>query len=459
MDGDNQLTYLGRQGDKDKQLPINTDNNGGNGGTKLGLSWTDMVKLKPDTVSKNQLIFDLDRIITQLQFLQTFRNILLDRALVLNPKHLKRDLTNSRDRMKARSKEKKHFTQWFYDNLASGNIEFKDQILLISKFHTGYRSDLISLEEVESIIKILITSSTNASGYSTPQQSPRSDHSGESIGRQRSSSSGDDPEDTASPPKLTFIKQLSRYDDISNGDIVIKRYNNKIKMVYNNFKIDSNYGMFSICKDKYNGPAHEQMARIFALLGLYSTIEVDNNYLSIPAGVVRLVDFEFFGSPFNTIKPYFSPFPHLEKDFGSYGNFFTLDLQTTLAKINNFNNFSFNPPFTELVIKDGATKLVQLLLARQKMNKPMTVLVSLPVWDSESQRQIGENDLGLELEGWQTLLTCGFIREHTIWKRQVEFYDHIRQEMVPTTNMHIAILSTDIKPILTIKQIEQSWHR
>ena len=89
----------------------------------------------------------------------------------------------------------------------------------------------------------------------------------------------------------------------------------------------------------------------------------------------------------------------------------------------------------------------------------MTVLVSVPVWDSESQRQIGEADIGLDLEGWQTLKASGFIREHTIWKRQVEFFDHIRQDMVPTTNMHIAILCTDVKPAITIKQVQECWHR
>ena len=105
-------------------------------------------------------------------------------------------------------------------------------ILLISKFTTGYRSNLLDLDEVENIIKTLVISSANSSGSQTPEQSPRLKHhsnfnnikelmltnTNTVIGRQRSSSSVMTLK-YSYPPKL--INLPSQFDNNTSIDNIL----------------------------------------------------------------------------------------------------------------------------------------------------------------------------------------------------------------------------------------------
>ena len=88
----------------------------------------------------------------------------------------------------------------------------------------------------------------------------------------------------------------------------------------------------------------------------------------------------------------------------------------------------------------------------------MTVVAILPVWDPETQKQIGAPDSKTPLDGFTKLINSGFIRERHVLVGQIRFYNYLTQTFVPTTNIHICILSSD-EPEISIKQVLAYWPR
>ena len=251
---------------------------------------TNLKSLNGTGIPANEL--NLTILVQQLRLLHLFRELVINQAIVSNPKKYP-NLTD-RQKMKAISKEKAHFTQWFYDNLLLKNISFMQDdspLLSITRFKTGYRSDAIPSEQINKFLEI--------AGV------------------------------------ITTINNKDDNDLAANTQLIPRRFGNYIKINYQGFKLNCLYSMYMLSRERYSGRPELLDQYIFALLAIYQTIEVDNNYLSVPPDVVKLCEFEFFGSPFNTLNPYFGPLPQIERKFGSYGNFFTAAPET----INCFSNF------------------------------------------------------------------------------------------------------------------------
>lgn len=354
----------------------------------------------------SQSEFNLNILIQQLQLLRSFRNFLVNHAIQANPKYT---IITGKSRIKAVSKEKAHFTQWFYDNMLMGNIDFlqtNSASLTVNNFVIKSRNIVITEEKIKSYLEL-----------------------------------------------STMLISLNSDSKTVSSDIIFTLHNEVITARYHSFEFQSVYNMYLLSKKRYVGNPNFLSSHLFALLAIYNTIEIDNNYLSVPQAVVgTLCDFEFFGSPFNTMKPYFSPFPYLERQFGSYGNFFTADF----ALLDGFRRFLFNPPFTELFFERAATRIIQFLQYRKERKLPASILAILPVWDPETQVLIGAPNFEAPLQGFTTIKNSPFLREHNVWRGQVKFYNYLTHSDAPITNLHICILATD-SPEITVAQVHKYW--
>ena len=425
-----------------------------------------------------QKILENDVIAEGLCLLRDFRKSIIDLTVRISIEQ--RPDLEKKKRISVIGKSSERFTSWFYDNLAMGNIYFNGVKIVVQSFRTGFRKDFLPENEVTRLIneffpdRAILDGSSLRRTLSEPSRSnPTSPRSTRSSSDSASSSErlseirNDESIILNRPRKIT-----SFYDSniiTCDSDLIMKRAAGQMEfrhpILYQNpsrgsprsgtDSVSCSHEMYSICNDLYAGREDrgQRNSYLFALLGIYNVLGVDNNYLAIPGGVVRKFQMELFGSPFNTARAYFSPFWFLEQFFGSRGGFFTHTLP------DEFSMFTYNPPFSESVMKLAAIRLVSELHRRTIESRHATVFATLPVWDSESQRKIGAPDFHTEFEGWEHLRDSGFVREHEIWVKQVEFFDKVKQCMVPTVNLHLIILSTMKRPPVTIAEIKEAWHR
>jgi hypothetical protein len=179
----------------------------------------------------------------------------------------------------------------------------------------------------------------------------------------------------------------------------------------------------------YTGPDDLFEAYKNKLINLYQFIGTNNMHLSIPpifAGV------ELFGSPVNTHNlTYCSPF-EFERHFGSLGSFWDY-------KFHQDGVYLCNPPFDEAVIADMANKLMaDLATTKHKV----VVVITVPVWDSASQRKIGIKDYGLDFAGFTTMIESKFLRHHEILDKDTyKYWNYYTEERAPASWTHLVILS------------------
>ncbi len=175
-------------------------------------------------------------------------------------------------------------------------------------------------------------------------------------------------------------------------------------------------------------------ARRDELLMLYEFMGTSNIHLGIPP-IFKGV--ELFGSPLNTHNDlYCSPFK-IESAFGSLGSFFEYTFHAD-------GLYLCNPPFSEDVIKQMALRLVQIL---DETEHSVVVVVTVPVWDQESQKKIsGAADVGLDFEGYRILHNSTHRRcERILDQSKYPYYNYFTDQRVPATYSHVLVLSnTDV---------------
>jgi hypothetical protein len=126
---------------------------------------------------------------------------------------------------------------------------------------------------------------------------------------------------------------------------------------------------------------------IFCLYFRYSYMDSGNQQLAISQNIKDMykncgIDFELFGSAINTVSNnYCSLFYDIEKFFGSKGNFFDLEI--------NKGVYWCNPPYDDTIMKNTGIKLANLL----NSNKEIAFLVTIPIWDIQTQKLIKDNNI------------------------------------------------------------------
>lgn len=322
------------------------------------------------------------------------------------------------DRKKLKWNRIEWAARWFFVNLAKGNIV---------NFHI-YRFENVDLNEHE-IINILETIDK---------------------GSRRNSNCNSDDSDPESP-RISLeekSKILTLLDiDYPIGDklkITSTDYGKILEFMGYRVKID--FRKLSLLIDKYIGPSHRTMEYVFSLAFRYNLVSESGFQLAIPPEVVRLLQFECFGSAYNTIKPYFSAFPEVEKYFGSRGGFFTTDIPP------EFDLVSFNPPFVEIVFEMASKNLL-----KQMKSRPLTVVCILPVWDPKTQGEHGFPQLNKKFEAFDLLVNSPYIKEKIVLnKDRAPFYDHINKKLISAVNIHVIILSSG-NPKINLETIINNW--
>lgn len=193
-------------------------------------------------------------------------------------------------------------------------------------------------------------------------------------------------------------------------------------------------------KQLYTGTDFERDKN--ALIHLYEFLGMNNMHLSIPpiySGV------ELFGSPLNTHNPeYCSPFP-LERKFGSLGSFF----EYTFHKDGLY---LCNPPFDENVMERMAQRLLDTL---DKTIFRVEVVITIPVWDSESQRKYKLKDYGLPFRGFELLKKSKVLHHTVLDKYKFPYYNYYTGRLAPATWTHLIFIGN--QRIVDPETFKRQW--
>jgi hypothetical protein len=198
-------------------------------------------------------------------------------------------------------------------------------------------------------------------------------------------------------------------------------------------------------KKIYIGPSDDFIQNCIKLISLYEIMGINNMQLSIPPiydGV------ELFGSVFNSHNKYFCSAFELEKFFGSLGSFWKYAFHKN-------GIYLCNPPFDEMVIDKMAIKLLQNL---KSTKCKVTIIITIPVWDSASQRELGIKDYNLQFKAYNKLITNNFYKESLILdKYEFKYYDYYTEKMISAAYTHLIILSNITKYIFNINEFIKKW--
>jgi hypothetical protein len=200
-------------------------------------------------------------------------------------------------------------------------------------------------------------------------------------------------------------------------------------------------------KDLYIGDKIKLELYINKLINLYNFIGTNNMHLSIPPIFEGI---ELFGSPINTHNSeYCSPFV-LEKYFGSLGSFWDY-------KFHKNSIYLCNPPFDEIIIKNMANKLIDDL---KKTKYKVIIVITIPVWDSETQKQVNITNYGLKFEGYDILMNCKYFKDHQVLdKDNYSYWNYYTEQKAPASWTHLIILSnlTNYKSKFSIESFTKQW--
>jgi hypothetical protein len=168
-----------------------------------------------------------------------------------------------------------------------------------------------------------------------------------------------------------------------------------------------------------------------------------NNSLSIPPSVINSYhSHELFGTPINTSSNFCSPFSD-ETIFSSHGSFFNFtDYQPDTV-------YFANPPFDDKFCTDVANKLISDLHANL-----FTLIVVIPVWDTEQQKKYNIKNFGLPFDAYNLLIHSPFfIQEMYLNKNVYHFFNYFKQKNVFISHTHLINLG---KPI-DINKLVETW--
>ncbi len=196
-------------------------------------------------------------------------------------------------------------------------------------------------------------------------------------------------------------------------------------------------------REMYSGNSLDQ--DLCTLLKIYRMVGDNNTQLSMPP---IFEGTECFGSPLNTHnQKYCSPF-EIEKKFGSLGSFF--DYVPKLIKKKEPELLLCNPPFDEDLMAEMADVLIKVVRERSNVG----AIIVIPVWDNETQKQLGIKQYGAPFECLEKLKQSGLIKEHLVLdKDKYKYYDYYKDRKAPVTYTHLILLGNGP----SLSEIETKW--
>jgi hypothetical protein len=225
---------------------------------------------------------------------------------------------------------------------------------------------------------------------------------------------------------------------MTKSEALFKRLNGKITIK----KIRVTDSQIDRLKSLYTGKQFEKDKDM--LLTMYDFIGMNTIHLSVPPIFSGI---ELFGSPLNTHNEYCSPF-EIDKKFGSLGSFWEFFPERDTI-------YLCNPPFDEIIIRRMANRLIEFLSSSIKL----VIIVTIPVWDSKSQKQMKIKDYGLDFEGYTMMKASEYCKEADMLDRyKFPYYDYYQEKKIPASYTHLMILSNFEAKVL-IPNIKEKWLR
>lgn len=203
-------------------------------------------------------------------------------------------------------------------------------------------------------------------------------------------------------------------------------------------------------KKLYNGKNYELDRN--KLIYLYNFIGMNNAHLGIPPIFEGV---ELFGSPFNTYNDeYCSPFS-MEKRFNSLGSFFNY-------KFHKSGVYFCNPPFIDRIITNMSVYLEKII---NDTKFEVIIIITIPVWDSKTQKKIGIKNYNLGFKGYENLLKSNYIKEKKVLDKFLyPYYDYYKRKYITASYTHLMILSNLNQKKFresgnTVEEIEKKWSK
>jgi hypothetical protein len=187
-------------------------------------------------------------------------------------------------------------------------------------------------------------------------------------------------------------------------------------------------------EDLYTGPNIGYQHNKNKLLALYEFIGMNTIHMSVPPIFPGAI--ELFGSPLNTAGSYCSPFVFEQTFFKSLGSFWDYQIPGGIKA----QTYVANPPFDEMLIEQMADKLIYMLKSAAPSSS-VCIYVTLPVWDSESQKKHGLRDFGMPFAGLTKLLKSGFCVGHEVLSdTEFQYYNYYSDRALPVSWTHFMLL-------------------
>lgn len=186
------------------------------------------------------------------------------------------------------------------------------------------------------------------------------------------------------------------------------------------------------------------------LLRLYQFIEMDTTtHLSLPPIFVGI---ELFGSCINTHNTEYCSLFKIEKLFCSLGSFWDYTFHKSEV-------YLCNPPFDVNLIKNMAEYLLQNL---KTTKYEVIVIITLPIWDSDTQRMIGAKDFKMKFEGYELLINSKFMREKIVLDKSIyKYWDYSKERSIAVSHTHLIILSNinyiEYKKVFNLEKLINAW--
>lgn len=205
-----------------------------------------------------------------------------------------------------------------------------------------------------------------------------------------------------------------------------------------------NNSQLSVLRIRHIGKPELFNTHVCALLIIYGK---SNNYLSVPPKLIKAnFVMELFGSPLNvTLTKYCSAWG-VDRLFGSQGSFWKW-------KPSDGGVYLANPPFDNNIIHKMALHIESVM----NVKKPTGVLVTIPVWDAETQKKLGYQKItDIPYLGFDLLLKSKYFRNHEIVKKAI-YYDHATDKYLRIVDTHVVYLSTSKEPKFNFENFISQW--
>lgn len=274
------------------------------------------------------------------------------------------------------------------------------------------------------------------------------------------------------PCKIEFYKNSNIYTFIRHIDDQDNSYTHRniekqLKIHISSVQYNRLWKLYNANYEKIEQPNDIFIENAYFIAAKYNLLGGINNSLSVPdildatvfnkyfninlrdkVAKHRLDYVELFGSPLNTrTDKYCSPFIDEHELFGSMGSFFNYELVPGV--------YMANPPFDNNLMLKMAERLIDQL---DNATDDIFIIVTLPVWDPETQEKIKVKNYKTPFPAFDVLSKSKYLQAREVLTRDYKYYNYFTDSYSHVTPSHLLLLSNQQiggHDILTV--IKKNW--